>query len=205
MSTLHPLIRRCFESASIDVSTLKQTSETIVTSTSTPIKYFIKTSTCLPQIQAEAFSLMAMSLTAPQLIPKLIGLEKSPSGDEIGMVSEYFDLSPIHSPENHRQLGRQIAEMHSVLPETNEECRGRYGFQQNTYCGVTEQYNGWEEDWGVFFKDRRIGDLVRRIGDRDIASAWDDLQIEWVSFGDAAYAVGSYRVCYMGSFLLRSL
>jgi fructosamine-3-kinase len=41
---------------------------------------------------------------------------------------------------------------------------------------VTEQDNTWEEDWETFYRDRRLGDLVRRIGDEQVTQAWERLQ-----------------------------
>jgi protein-ribulosamine 3-kinase len=120
-----------------------------------------------------------MALTAPTLVPRLIGLEISEDGGEAGMVSEYFDLSSARSPEIQKQLGRKLAEMHRVpLPEDGgrEGYTGKFGFDVPTFCGVTEQDNRWEEDWGVFFRDRRLGDMVRRIDDKDISKVWEGMK-----------------------------
>lgn len=111
---------------------------------------------------------------APNLIPKLIGLEISESGKEGGMVSEYFKLSSTSTPAIQRQLGKMIAEMHRV-PSGEEGYDGKFGFERNTFCGVTEQDNGWEDDWGVFFRDKRLGHLVSRIGDQEVQDAWEEM------------------------------
>lgn len=44
-----------------------------------------------------------------------------------------------------------------------------------THCGATQQDNTWEADWATFFRERRLGDLVRRLGDGQITAAWERL------------------------------
>lgn len=45
-----------------------------------------------------------------------------------------------------------------------------------THCGATEQDNTWDDDWGRFFADRRLGDLVNRLGDPTITKEWERLR-----------------------------
>ena len=173
---LHPLLLACFNSAGIDPSTLTQ-SRFIVTDPSTGRNYFAKTGHNVAQMRGEVESLRAMSLNVPELVPRVIGFEIDESAGEAGMVSQYFDLSSSYRSASDFQtkLGRLLAEMHKV-----EKQDGMYGFHQPTHCGVTEQDNTWEQDWAVFFRDRRLGDLVRRIGDKEIKDAWERLQDKWV-------------------------
>lgn len=53
---------------------------------------------------------------------------------------------------------------------------GKFGFGIPTHCGATEQDNTWDGDWGRFFADRRLGDLVRRLGDPTITKEWEKLK-----------------------------
>ena len=45
-----------------------------------------------------------------------------------------------------------------------------------THCGATELDNTWEQSWVTFFTERRLGDIVKRIGDRELADAHARLQ-----------------------------
>jgi fructosamine-3-kinase len=49
---------------------------------------------------------------------------------------------------------------------------GAYGFGVPIFCGPTQQDNTWEASWEVFFRDRRLGDVVRRIGERGVEDLW---------------------------------
>jgi len=123
------------------------------------------------QMRGEAESLKAIANIAPDLVPRVIGFEVDESGKEAGMVSRYFDLSSFRSSGTQTELAKKVAEMHT--PPAGVE---RYGFEVPTHCGMTEQDNTWEEGWMVFFRDRRLGDLVRRIDDAEITSAWEKLK-----------------------------
>lgn len=61
-------------------------------------------------------------------------------------------------------------------PEGTEGYEGKYGFPVPTHCGATEQDNTWEESWEVFWRDRRLGNLVNRIGDKEINALWEDMK-----------------------------
>ncbi|ORX38044.1 Fructosamine/Ketosamine-3-kinase [Kockovaella imperatae] len=127
-------------------------------------------------MRGEAASLKAMSATAPEsLIPRLYGYAESADGNECAMVTQYFDLQPLHGGSYQRELGRKLAEMHRLPPKDTEGYTGRYGFEVPTFCGVTQQDNTWEGDWKTFWRDRRLGDMIRRIEDTDLAKAWDGL------------------------------
>lgn len=69
-----------------------------------------------------------------------------------------------------------MAEMHKVPAEGTPGYTGKFGFEKATHCGVTEQDNRWEDDWRVFYEKRRLGDLVKRIGDSEISKAWEELR-----------------------------
>jgi len=170
MTSLHPLLVECFRSAGYDPSSISLTG-TIATQTQTGERFFAKTGRNVLQMQGEYESLRAMSKTAPTLVPRLIGLQVDESGTEAGMVSQYFDLSSSRQSSTQEELARKLAEMHK--PQEGIE---KYGFDVPTHCGVTEQDKTWEEDWMVFFRDRRLGDLVRRIRDKEISSAWEKIR-----------------------------
>lgn len=103
------------------------------------------------------------------------------------MVTDHFNFSTAtrmssRSPEAQRELGRKIAEMHTppIMNESGLEVEvegggytGKYGFGVPTHCGVAELNNGWEDDWETFYRDRRLADVVRKIGDKEIESEWE--------------------------------
>ena len=171
MTGLHPLVARCFESAGLDVASLTS-SRNVVTNSQSGERFFAKTGRNVAQMRGETQSLRAMGRTASKLVPRVIGFEVDESGKEAGMVSQYFDLATFRSSGSQETLGKRLAEMHKPA----EEGMGKYGFDVPTHCGVTEQDNRWEKEWEVFFRDRRLGDLVRRLGDGEITSAWEKMR-----------------------------
>ncbi|KLT39150.1 Ketosamine-3-kinase [Cutaneotrichosporon oleaginosum] len=140
-------------------------------------------------MRGEAASLAAMHRTAPPgLIPRILGFVD----DDVGaLVTEYAE----GSGGGQVALGRALADMHR--PPQDAEGRpnrgeadtvgqekldtlatytGAFGFGVPTHCGATEQDNTWTESWEEFFRDRRLGDLVRRIGDPRVDRAWRRLK-----------------------------
>jgi protein-ribulosamine 3-kinase len=77
---------------------------------------------------------------------------------------------------------RLAAEMHDPDSTNARSPKGMYGFHVPTHCGETEQDNQFESDWMVFYRDRRIGDLIERIGDDEISRLGKNLcekYVEW--------------------------
>lgn len=181
MPDLRPILMQAIKSANIDpaTSTLKGN----LLSTPTGQTYFVRTSTDIPQITGEFRSLRALAQTCPEVVPEVYAFEVDSQWTEAAMVSQYYDLSGGSSRgDTQRELARRIAKLHTVPPEASEGYTGKYGFEVPTFCGVTEQDNTWEEDWETFYRDRRLGDLVRRIGDKQIKQAWGSLQEKSVIF-----------------------
>lgn len=127
-------------------------------------------------MRGEVASLLAMSKTSTGLVPEVLGFEVSPDGKEATMVTQWFDLSSARGGHTQRGLGSKLAQMHMPPPEGTEGYEGKYGFPVPTHCGATEQDNTWEESWEVFWRDRRLGNLVNRIGDKEINALWEDMK-----------------------------
>lgn len=185
---IHPTLAAIFTRASLDPSTLTGRGPVL---TSPSGKYYAKTArgNSAAQMRGEASSLAAMALTAPPgLIPRIIGYVDADKADDGvgGLVTEYADG---RSSAGQAALGRALALMHRPPDaEHSEEAAedgngggagapdttytGKFGFPVPTHCGATEQDNTWEERWEVFFRDRRLGDLVERIGDKRVDKAW---------------------------------
>ena len=168
----HPLVVKCFEKAGIDHSALKGSG--ILTNPSTDESYFTKTGRDVVQMQGEVSSLRAMAITAPPtLVPFVIGFEIE--NGQAATVCRYLDLTSGLSSATARELGHQLAQMHNVPPDDSCGYTGKYGFEVPTHCGKTQQDNTWEEKWSVFYRERRLGDLVRRIGDGEIIATWNKM------------------------------
>ncbi|OCF39228.1 fructosamine kinase [Kwoniella heveanensis CBS 569] len=151
--------------------------------------YFTKAQRDVPQMRGEIEGLRAMGLTSPSLVPRVLGFEVSDDQKQSAMVTQYFKLgSAPNNKEIQIELGKKLAEMHRTPPprldasgNTSDDddeggYTGKYGLAVPTHCGVTEQDNTWTADWETFFRERRLGDMVRRIGDREISRAWEELK-----------------------------
>lgn len=142
-----------------------------------------------------------MSITGSDIAPRLYRFECLSDGTKAAVLSDYFDLSGGMKEGDQRELARNLARMHTPptidqlqiarfqangldSADVDSETLGlgdggsgaKYGFPVPTHCGVTEQDNTWEEDWAVFFGQRRLGDMVRRIGDKSIEKEWVAMQ-----------------------------
>ncbi|KAJ9120202.1 hypothetical protein QFC22_003102 [Naganishia vaughanmartiniae] len=117
-----------------------------------------------------------MNEAAPELVPKLYGFGyDGPDHRHACMITQWFEMHGSWRDNNHqRELGRKLAHMHTYKEEAGHG--GRFGFGVPTHCGVTEQDNTWEDSWEVFFRDRRLGDLVQRIGDKAISQSWEKMK-----------------------------
>ncbi|WWC65564.1 uncharacterized protein I303_108182 [Kwoniella dejecticola CBS 10117] len=186
-ASMHPLISHIFSSCSppIPLSELESCSRGIYLHTPSGKKYFTKTQSDIKQMRGEVEGLRAMGRTTIGLglIPELLGFEVAENRKESAMVTQYFDLgSPGPSSNVQKELGEKLAKMHNPpSPEDDDTQRsngytGRYGFGVPTHCGATEQDNTWTESWEAFYRDRRLGDLVRRIGDNAISSEWEKMK-----------------------------
>jgi protein-ribulosamine 3-kinase len=218
MTKMHPLITKAFESNGFNISDLS-TAGNIITHTPTSERFLtrIATGSDLAQMKGEAQGLIAMSMTSKKLAPRLIGFEISENGDEGAMISDYWDLagSGKSAPETQRELARKIAKMHTP-PHINEDdptqamkqnrsnlseegekegyrYTGKYGFGVPTHCGISELDNTWEESWEVFYRDRRLRDVVDKIDDSEINREWLKMKEKYVSSPRSLYKGSSHN------------
>lgn len=150
----------------------------------------------VPQLIGEAEGLRAMGLAAPDLVPKLysFGYDDPSSRKEAYMISQWFEMAGSwQDPELQKELGRKLAGMHRYRTDVCHE--ERFGFMVPTHCGPTEQDNTWEDRWDAFYRDRRLGDLVRRIGDPAISESWEKMKERCVHGSDPPLVAG-YRSCW---------
>jgi protein-ribulosamine 3-kinase len=112
----------------------------------------------------EADGLREMAAAASGLaIPRVLGAWGPGPARPALIVMEY--LPPGDTPGHEEALGRGLAALHRrTAPE--------YGFAVASYCGTTRQENGWTSSWTEFFRDRRLGALVRMVeAERGLAAA----------------------------------
>lgn len=173
--SLDPLLVKAFKTINVDPGSLRPVSSGIYSDGTT--SYFTKISSSLPQLRAENASLIALSATAPEgFVPRPFALLEE--GGRGAMISQYFNLG---GSKNQRELGLKLAQMHQKPPQDRWDglgYTGKFGFAMPTYCGVTEQDNTWSDSWKEFFVERRLGDMVRRIGDSGVKAEWERMK-EW--------------------------
>ncbi|KAG0653580.1 hypothetical protein C6P46_002472 [Rhodotorula mucilaginosa] len=82
------------------------------------------------------------------------------------------NLDRLRSDEHQRRLAELVAQLHLAPAPASQQ----YGFPIPTCCGATVQDNTEERDWATFFGERRIGDLIRRIGDAELEKLGGEVQ-----------------------------
>ncbi|WWC95253.1 hypothetical protein V866_002112 [Kwoniella sp. B9012] len=176
MTPSHPLISKIFQTHCIPLSELESSSRGIYIHKPSEKMYFTKTQSDIPQMTGEIEGLKAMARTTPGLglVPEVIGFEVDEKQNQCAMVTQYFKLGSS-SRNIQRELGEGLAKMHSV-PKDREGYEGKFGFGVRTHCGATEQDNTYTESWEEFYRDRRLGDLVKRIGDDTISKEWERMK-----------------------------
>lgn len=96
------------------------------------------------------------------------------------LVTDYIERGGSGSTAVQRTLGTKLAQMHKAGVDTlqrDPEVKGKgHGFPVPTHCGATEMDNTWEKDWPTFFAERRIGDIVKRIGDSALTQLEEQLR-----------------------------
>jgi protein-ribulosamine 3-kinase len=120
------------------------------------VQRFVKTGSAAraDAFAAEADGLQALGqagLRVPEVVSH--GVE----GDEAFIVLEYLELQ---SKGDFAALGRMLAAAH-------RHTGPRFGWHRDNYIGSTPQQNGWCDDWGTFWRERRLRpqlELARRNG-----------------------------------------
>lgn len=98
-------------------------------------------------------------------IPEVVAEFYADSGDGI-LVLEWIEEGQ-YTTESWARLGRGLAEIH----ETNNEL---YGFSSDNFIGASVQSNGWEANWVVFFREKRLIPQMKMARSRGLwRSTWD--------------------------------
>jgi fructosamine-3-kinase len=116
-------------------------------------RYFVKLnrSNLVEMFAAESKGLSEIATTAAIKVPAPICW--GAAGDQSYLVLEYLDLTDNASPENWKQMGRNLATMHRHQISSNIQ----FGWHIDNTIGSTTQINTWEDNWATFFTNHRIG------------------------------------------------
>ncbi len=119
-------------------------------------KIFLKLNDRAPEgfFAAEREGLEALAAADSGLVvPRVLGVHDAPGGlSALGL--EWLEPAPSADKAAWESFGRGLARLHRFTAK-------RFGFARDNFLGTTPQPNGWMEDWGAFFAERRIGHLLR--------------------------------------------
>ncbi|MBV1787954.1 fructosamine kinase family protein [Marinobacterium sp. D7] len=103
-------------------------------------------------------ALSSAGITVPQ-IPTRIRVDR----DRLEL--ERIEMHPA-SREQMRSLGEGLARLHSQPGQA-------YGLERDNYIGLSPQRNGWSDNWGEFFADRRLAFQIARIESSEVRHRYD--------------------------------
>jgi fructosamine-3-kinase len=122
----------------------------------------------LPLLEAEADGLAALAalaepagLVVPE--PRALGV----MADRAVLVLPWLPLAPRGAAEGWGRLGAALARLHRLsLSESTAVPAAGFGWSIDNFIGAGPQANGWLEDWGRFFSERRLAPQLRLLADR---------------------------------------
>lgn len=109
-------------------------------------RYFVK---CVPAalrsvLDAERDGLHAIAATGAVRVPAVSACDCT--SDTAFLVLEWLDIT---GSGGDALLGRALARLH-------ETTAPRFGWASDNTIGLSPQFNGWMDDWGAFFRERRL-------------------------------------------------
>lgn len=136
-------------------------------------RLFAKTNgaSSLPLLEAEADGLQALAAAAGEEGPRVpVPLACGLAGPSAVLVLPWLDLesgrSAAHGPQWHR-LGAALAGLHrhSLTRSCVVEDRVGtvFGWPRDNVIGAFPQRNGWDDDWGRFFVERRLAPQLEHL------------------------------------------
>ncbi len=131
-------------------------------------RYFVKLNDAdrLDMFVAEAAGLEELARSNTLRVPRPVSW--GVAGDRSFLALEYLDLSGGGGQET---LAHNLAAMHRTVAEA-------FGWYRDNTIGSTPQPNGWNNDWLVFLRERRIGhqlDLALQRGGRRLQQRGEEL------------------------------
>jgi len=101
-------------------------------------------------LDAEANGLRALAATSVVRVPAIVA--EGTARDTAFLVLEHFDAAAFRDD---RSLGAALAALHRSRT-LHGPARERFGWHRDNWIGGTPQRNGWADDWGGFFGDKRL-------------------------------------------------
>jgi fructosamine-3-kinase len=122
------------------------------------LAYFVKINRAdgADMFAAEAAGLEEIGRTGALRAPKPVC--HGAGGQASWIVLEHLELAPAGAASMHA-LGRKLARLHRVTGE-------RYGWHRDNTIGSTPQLNTPSDDWGAFWRDRRLSFQVELAASR---------------------------------------
>ncbi|WP_216904955.1 fructosamine kinase family protein [Synechococcus sp. CCY 9618] len=137
-------------------------------------RLFAKTNqaAALPLLEAEAEGLLALAAATGEggapLLP--VPMVHGRMGPEAVLVLSWIDLDRGRSaaqPSPWHRLGAALARLHrrslSQACIAADRPGAAFGWPTDNFIGSGVQANGWEEDWGRFFVERRLAPQLERL------------------------------------------
>jgi fructosamine-3-kinase len=128
-------------------------------------KVFVKWKSSAPHglFTCEANGLSALRGASSLSIPEVLLVSDPPASNASRfLVLEWIDG---HPPRDRSAFGRRLAEGLAELHARNAAPDGQYGLDYDNYLGSLEQINSQAATWTEFYRDQRLGTLLR-LGER---------------------------------------
>jgi fructosamine-3-kinase len=102
----------------------------------------------------EAQGLTLLQATSTIRVPTVLAVSEATANYPSYILMEWLQAPPGARGIDHETLGSQLARLHQhgVSPHTPPA----YGLDHDNYIGSNPQYNGWDEDWIRFYRERRL-------------------------------------------------
>ena len=108
--------------------------------------------------QKEAIGLQALQKHFPLKVPAVIDVGKI--GETQYLVLEWLQQT-AHTADSQKQFGRALAQLHQA---TNTH----FGWPEESYIASVPQTNEWYDSWPLFYAEKRIMPLVKRLAEKSI-------------------------------------
>ena len=116
---------------------------------------------CAPDIfikEAESLKELKKAANGSLVIPEVFAVKEVNETPGF-LVLELLNPGSSFSGTD-ESLGRGLATIHRFDND-------RFGFYSNNYCGSTTQDNSWKSEWSVFYRDNRLGYLLKLINNKN--------------------------------------
>lgn len=126
-------------------------------------------------LRAESLGLRAIAETSSIRVPGVLQCADCEEEDGSFLLLEHLDLQPIARDDDAGmlELGRAIGRLHAAPPARARGQNGAlFGFPIVGTIGGTVQPNAWCGDWIEFWRERRVGHMLRLARDGELNALW---------------------------------